>query len=98
MPASAGFPPGGATGKVRRGLRLLFVEGYRPPALQRKYFEAYADELRTSNPNWSAEQLRSMAGRYVSPPEIAPHGAGAGAAVDLTLVDAGGRELDLVHR
>lgn len=31
--------------------------------------------------------------RFVSPPEIAPHRAGA--AVDLTLVDTDGRELDL---
>jgi len=75
------------------GLRLLFVEGYRPPALQRRYFEGYGDVLRTANPNWSADRIRSAASRYVSPPEIAPHTAGA--AVDLTLADADGRELDL---
>ncbi|WP_330306055.1 MULTISPECIES: M15 family metallopeptidase [unclassified Streptomyces] len=75
------------------GVRLLFVEGYRPPSLQRIYFERYADELRASNPDWDAERLRSAASRYVSPPEIAPHSAGA--AVDLTLVDADGRELDM---
>ncbi|SEC64854.1 D-alanyl-D-alanine dipeptidase [Streptomyces sp. 3213] len=75
------------------GLRLLFVEGYRPPALQRRYFEDYADELRAANPDWSADRIRSAASRYVSPPEIAPHTAGA--AVDLTLADADGRELDL---
>lgn len=33
------------------------------------------------------------ASRFVSPPEIGPHSAGA--AVGLTLVDANGRELDL---
>ncbi|MGI5460483.1 M15 family metallopeptidase [Streptomyces sp. CA-249302] len=75
------------------GLRLLFVEGYRPPALQRYYFERYADELRTAHPDWPADRVRSAASRYVSPPEIAPHSAGA--AVDLTLADAAGRELDL---
>ncbi|MFD5405514.1 M15 family metallopeptidase [Streptomyces griseorubiginosus] len=75
------------------GLRLLFVEGYRPPALQRHYFETYADALRADHPDWSAERIRSAASRYVSPPEIAPHSAGA--AVDLTLVSADGRELDL---
>ncbi|MFF4362665.1 M15 family metallopeptidase [Streptomyces sp. NPDC001604] len=75
------------------GLRLLFVEGYRPPALQRRYFEQYADELRTAHPDWPADRIRSAASRYVSPPEIAPHSAGA--AVDLTLADADGRELDL---
>ncbi|MEV0634859.1 M15 family metallopeptidase [Streptomyces sp. NPDC050619] len=75
------------------GLRLLFVEGYRPPALQRSYFEKYADALRAGHPDWSADRIRTAASRYVSPPEIAPHSAGA--AVDLTLADPDGRELDL---
>ena len=75
------------------GLRLLFVEGYRPPALQRRYFEGYGDSLRAANPDWPADRIRTAASRYVSPPEIAPHSAGA--AVDLTLADSGGRELDM---
>ncbi|MFE4333301.1 M15 family metallopeptidase [Streptomyces sp. NPDC056831] len=75
------------------GLRLLFVEGYRPLSLQREYFDRYANELRASNPEWPAAQLRAAASRYVSPPEIAPHSAGA--AVDLTLVDANGVELEM---
>ncbi|MFI6544439.1 M15 family metallopeptidase [Streptomyces prunicolor] len=75
------------------GLRLLFVEGYRPPALQRRYFEGYGDELRAAHPDWPADRIRTAASRYVSPPEIAPHSAGA--AVDLTLADADGRELDM---
>ncbi|MFI5752388.1 M15 family metallopeptidase [Streptomyces sp. NPDC051644] len=75
------------------GLRLLFVEGYRPLSLQREYFDRYANELRVSNPEWPPAQLRAAASRYVSPPEIAPHSAGA--AVDLTLVDADAVELDM---
>ncbi|MFC9705579.1 M15 family metallopeptidase [Streptomyces sp. NPDC056943] len=78
------------------GLGLLFVEGYRPPALQREYFEEYADELRALHPEWPADRIRTAASRYVSPPEIAPHSAGA--AVDLTLVGPDGRELDLGTR
>ncbi|MEU7563755.1 M15 family metallopeptidase [Streptomyces eurythermus] len=78
------------------GLRLLHVEGYRPPDLQRRYFEEYADELRAANPAWSDDQVHEAASRYVSPPEIAPHSAGA--AVDLTLVDADGTELDMGTR
>ncbi|MFE2097460.1 M15 family metallopeptidase [Streptomyces sp. NPDC059468] len=78
------------------GIRLLFVEGYRPPALQAHYFEGYAGELRGDNPDWSPAQVRDAASRYVSPPEIAPHSAGA--AVDLTLVTADGRELDMGTR
>lgn len=75
------------------GLRFLFVEGYRPPALQRFYFERYAERLSNDNPAWSPEQVRAAASRFVSPPEIAPHSGGA--AVDLTLVDADGQELDM---
>ncbi|GAA2289268.1 M15 family metallopeptidase [Streptomyces atrovirens] len=75
------------------GLRFLVVEGYRPPALQRRYFEKYAKRLRAERPGWSDEQVRSAASRFVSPPDVAPHSAGA--AVDLTLADADGRELDL---
>ncbi|MFI8945546.1 M15 family metallopeptidase [Streptomyces sp. NPDC053750] len=87
LAAQAQLPP---------GLRLLFVEGYRPPALQRRYFDKYAAQLRTEHPQWSPDQIRSAASRYVSPPEIAPHSAGA--AVDLTLADQDGRELDLGTR
>ncbi|MCX5134841.1 M15 family metallopeptidase [Streptomyces sp. NPDC060011] len=77
-------------------VRLLFVEGYRPPSLQRQYFDTYAAQLRTNQPGWSVDQVRSAASRYVSPPEIAPHSAGA--AVDLTLADVDGRELDMGTR
>ncbi|MYQ49159.1 dipeptidase [Streptomyces sp. SID4985] len=78
------------------GLGLLLVEGYRPPALQRRYFADYAGELARDNPDWPADRLRDAASRYVSPPEIAPHSAGA--AVDLTLVDSDGVELDMGTR
>ncbi|WP_405669039.1 D-alanyl-D-alanine carboxypeptidase family protein (plasmid) [Streptomyces sp. NBC_01166] len=78
------------------GTDLLFIEGYRPPALQQHYFTEYRDELATAHPDWAADQLHQDASRYVSPPEIAPHSAGA--AVDVTLVDQDGHELDLGTR
>ncbi|MEU6880387.1 M15 family metallopeptidase [Streptomyces sp. NPDC046712] len=78
------------------GLRFLYVEGYRPPSLQRRYFEEYRAELRAAHPDWAAPDLHAAASRYVSPPEIAPHSAGS--AVDLTLADPDGRELDLGTR
>ncbi|WNI20065.1 M15 family metallopeptidase [Actinacidiphila sp. ITFR-21] len=78
------------------GVRLLFVEGYRPPSLQRRYFEEYSDELARAHPDWQAAAIREAASRFVSPPEIAPHSAGA--AVDVTLIDHQGRELDMGTR
>jgi zinc D-Ala-D-Ala dipeptidase len=78
------------------GVQLLFIEGYRPPALQRRYFEEYSDKLARAHPDWQAVELREAASRFVSPPEIAPHSAGA--AVDATLIDHQGRELDMGTR
>ncbi|WP_283134761.1 M15 family metallopeptidase [Rhizohabitans arisaemae] len=75
------------------GYRLLVVEGFRPKDLQRKYFDEYASELRAAHRDWSEEQLRVAASRYVAPIEVAPHIAGA--AVDLTLCTEDGEELDL---
>ncbi|MER5361727.1 M15 family metallopeptidase [Streptomyces sp. NPDC002785] len=85
-----------AQAMLPQGLRLLFVEGYRPPSLQREYFGEYAGRLRASHSEWSDVRIHSATSRYVSPPDIAPHSAGA--AVDLTLADAGGLELDLGTR
>ncbi|MEO3810035.1 M15 family metallopeptidase [Sphaerisporangium sp. B11E5] len=75
------------------GYRLRVVEGYRPPVLQRKYFEEYKDQLRGLHPGMSPEALHAAASRYVSPIEVAPHTAGA--AVDLTLTTGDGTELDM---
>ena len=75
------------------GLALLVVEGYRPSALQAAYFADYAERQRSLHPQWGAAAIHRAASRYISPPEVAPHGAGA--AVDLTLCTADGQELDL---
>ncbi|MEV4502583.1 M15 family metallopeptidase [Streptomyces klenkii] len=85
-----------AQAALPKGLRLLLVEGYRPPELQERYFAEYAAELQAANPSWSIDQVHMAASRYVSPPSIAPHAAGA--AVDVTLIDTDGRELDLGTR
>ncbi|WP_234332329.1 M15 family metallopeptidase [Streptomyces sp. NRRL F-5650] len=78
------------------GTDVLFIEGYRPLVLQQRYFTEYRDELAATHPDWTPEHLHQAASRYVSPPEIAPHSAGA--AVDVTLVDQDGHELDLGTR
>jgi D-alanyl-D-alanine dipeptidase len=85
-----------AQGALPTGLRLVVVEGYRPPPLQKRYFDEYVQELRAAHPAWDEQVLYTAASRYVSPPDIAPHSAGA--AVDLTLAGPDGRELDLGTR
>jgi zinc D-Ala-D-Ala dipeptidase len=73
------------------GVELLVVEGYRPLRLQTSYFEEHVDLLRARLPGTPAPTLRRMASRYIAPPELAPHVAGA--AVDLTLSTVDGDEL-----
>ncbi|MBO3749827.1 dipeptidase [Streptosporangiaceae bacterium NEAU-GS5] len=72
-------------------LRFLIVEGYRPGALQARYFEAHKARLRSSRPGLDEAWYHRQASRYISPPEVAPHVAGA--AVDLTLCTVDGAEL-----
>lgn len=77
----------------RPGLALRVVEGHRSVADQRAIVARYAAELRRLHPDLEDDGLRVLTSRFVSPVEVAPHVAGA--AVDLTLVDVCGHELDL---
>jgi D-alanyl-D-alanine dipeptidase len=79
--------------QLPRGLRLLLVEGYRPYTLQECYFAGSVARMRRTHPGWTEERLRVEAGKYVSPPEVAPHVAGG--AVDVTLCTADGTELPM---
>jgi zinc D-Ala-D-Ala dipeptidase len=74
------------------GYRLRLIEGYRPRSLQEHYFAEYAAELRAADPSLDEAELHALTSRHVSPPELAPHSAGA--AVDVTL-ERDGVELDL---
>jgi D-alanyl-D-alanine dipeptidase len=75
------------------GLRLHVVEGYRPPELQRAWFETYRGELVAREPGLAADRAHELASRFIAPPEVAAHPSGA--AVDVTLLDAAGRALDM---
>jgi D-alanyl-D-alanine dipeptidase len=75
------------------GLRLLVVEAYRPPLLQRRYFADYSAELARRNPERPPSWVHEQASRFVAPLRVAPHVAGA--AVDLTLCEPDGTELPM---
>jgi D-alanyl-D-alanine dipeptidase len=75
------------------GIGLRVVEGHRPVAVQRAIIARYADQLQAAYPGLPAADLERLTSRFVAPVEVAPHVAGA--AVDLTLVDNAGGELDL---
>ncbi|WP_433201794.1 M15 family metallopeptidase [Dactylosporangium sp. CS-047395] len=75
------------------GIRLLVVEGYRPAYRQQAIIDRYAAELRAVRPGIGEPELHTLTSRFVAPLAVAPHVAGA--AVDLTLADDAGVELDL---
>jgi D-alanyl-D-alanine dipeptidase len=75
------------------GVYLHVVEGYRPAHQQQAIIERYSAEVRAVHPGIDEAELRVLTSRFVSPLEVAPHVAGA--AVDLTLVDSRGEELDM---
>lgn len=78
------------------GVRLCWVEGQRDARLQARYFDSYRQQLQELDPTLDAEASYLRASRYVSPPAIAPHVSGA--AIDLTLCDEDGNELDMGTR
>jgi D-alanyl-D-alanine dipeptidase len=82
-----------AAGLLPVGVRLRVVEGHRSPSDQLAIIARYSAEICARHPGISAAELDRLTSRYVAPLAVAPHVAGA--AVDLTLVDACGEPLDL---
>jgi D-alanyl-D-alanine dipeptidase len=83
----------GAQDLLPGDIRLRVVEGHRLESEQRAIIARYSAEVCAARRGISAAELHHLVSRFVAPVEVAPHVAGA--AVDLTLVDAGGDELDL---
>jgi len=75
------------------GVHLVLAEGWRSPAAQAAIVERYRSAVRAGHPDADEDEVERLTSRYVSPVSVAPHVAGA--AVDVTLVDDAGRELDL---
>lgn len=79
--------------RLPAGIRLRVVEGHRPVEQQRAIIASYAATLRALHPGVDGVELERLTSRFVAPVDVAPHVAGA--AVDLTLVDVCGEELDM---
>ena len=74
-------------------LTFLVIYGYRHPKIQESRFLEILGGLRSKNKNMSEEDLYSLAHNFVAVPEVAGHPTGG--AVDLTLLDKEGHELDM---
>lgn len=76
-----------------KGYRLKIVYGYRHPEVQRRYFETRKKALVAQYPGLIGDKLDAYTHNFVAVPEIAGHPAGA--AVDLTLIEADGSYIDM---
>ncbi|MSO44034.1 MAG: D-alanyl-D-alanine dipeptidase [Thermoleophilia bacterium] len=79
-------------------LVLLIWDGWRSIPTQSALFEAYVEELAQQYPDLAREDLDRMARPYVTPPDPGHHAPPphlTGGAVDLTLAQGDGTELDL---
>ncbi|RQR63127.1 D-alanyl-D-alanine dipeptidase [Burkholderia sp. Bp9002] len=75
------------------GYALLVKESLRPSTLQDKWFREYLQGVLTRHPGIAEDDANAMASQYVAPPSVAGHPTGG--AIDVTLCDGDGRELDL---
>jgi D-alanyl-D-alanine dipeptidase len=78
------------------GLTLEIVEGWRSVEVQAMMYRHVYEEFRRRHPDWPEAMLRRQTNRYSAPPDARtppPHLTGG--AVDLHLVDAKGRQLDM---
>lgn len=74
-------------------LRLKIVYGYRHPNVQQAYFDKRQSEIKAISPELEGEALERYTHNFVAVPDVAGHPAGA--AVDVTVVDAQGNEIDM---
>lgn len=76
------------------GMSFLFSEGHRPIELQKSMFAEYYTQLGAQYPDWDEQRLRNAAATFIAPPEdVPPHSTGG--AIDITLLDERGAELDM---
>lgn len=76
-----------------RGYRLKVVYGYRHPKVQQRYFDQRKAAIITQRSDMKGDELDRYTHNFVAVPDIAGHPAGA--AVDLTIINADGSYVDM---
>ena len=83
-----------ARSNLPKGLTLKIVDAYRPPAAQEAIWNELHDQLKKEHLNWSELQLNEETNKWVAPLDsVPPHTTGG--AIDLTLVNDAGEELNM---
>lgn len=78
------------------GHRLLMVEGWRAPHIQRRMYLAIWQRFREQHPDWSEVTLKRVVNRFSAPMNLRvppPHTTGG--AVDVMLADAEGNPVNV---
>ena len=77
--------------------RFKIWDGYRPRAVQNAIYNDYRERVKADNPTWDDSQIDYETEKFVTRAtareRIPPHATGG--AIDLTLVDKDGTELDM---
>lgn len=82
-----------AARNLPKGYRLLIKESLRPTSLQQFYFERRLTRILAENPGMTEHEAIALTAQFVAPPWVAGHPSGG--AIDITLSDFDGIELDL---
>lgn len=82
---------------LNSGYRFKIWDGYRSRAIQDAIYHTHRQQIKAKHPTWDDEQLDYETEQFVtrasSVERIPPHATGG--AIDLTLADAEGNELDM---
>lgn len=76
--------------------QLLIKECYRPPLVQKQFWDGHLEFLTQKFPDWDSQRLYIECSKYAAPTMVAPHCTGG--AVDLILIDEQGEWLDMGSR
>jgi D-alanyl-D-alanine dipeptidase len=80
------------------GYSLAVLEGWRPPHIQKRMYQAAYNRWKEKHPDWSDLALRRLANRFTAPihPKVPPPHT-TGGALDVWLADDSGEILDHIR-
>ena len=84
--------------KLPQGYRFKIWDAYRPISVQKALWEHYREQVVKENPTFSDEEIDKITNYFVSKPSFDiknPSVHNSGGAIDLTIVDEQGNELDM---
>ena len=87
-----------ATNYLPNGYKLLIYDAWRPEIVQYELYESFKKELQSQKPDLNEDEIEDRVEEYVALPSNkkdcpSPHLTGG--AVDLTVIDANGKVLDM---